>query len=107
MTPTEQKYKDSLGKLYVWSEKLWAEDSKGNSRWVWFRHLVMPDNMDKRGGWWHFSLNVIKFNMENAFGYPQYKLEHRERVVGAAEFYRQSELATLSLLGDTSEKEVA
>lgn len=106
MTPTEQKYKDSLGRLYVWSEKIWAKDSNGYG-WVWFKHLVMPDNMDKRGGWWHFNLNVIKFNMENAFGYPVHKLERKERIVHAAEFYRQSELASLSQLGDTVKKEVA
>lgn len=50
MTPTEQKYRDSLGKLYVWSEKIWAQDEKGDCKWVWFKHLVMPDDMDKRGG---------------------------------------------------------
>ena len=107
MTPTEQKYKDSLGRLYVWSEKIWAQDEKGDSGWVWYKHLVMPDNMGKRGGWWHFSFHIIKHNMENTHGYPKWKLDNGERLVGCKEFYRHSEPATLSLLGDTVKKEVA
>ena len=107
MTPTEQKYKDSLGRLYVWSEKIWAVDSKGISGWVTFRHLVMPDHMDKRGGWWHFSFHIIKHNIEGTHGYPKYNLDNMQRIDGCAAFYRQSELATVSLLGDTVKKEVA
>lgn len=107
MTLTEQKYRNSLGRLYVWREKIWTQDEKGNSKWVWYKHLVMPDNMDKRGGWWHFSFHVIKHNMEDAYGYPQYKLESMERNVGCAEFSRSSESASLSLFGDTQKKEVA
>lgn len=107
MTPTERKYKDNLGKLFVWNERIWVGHLEGGSGWTWFRHLVMPSGIDKRGGWWHYNLEILKPNLDNEAGFPQWKTESRDRCASCADFIRNGIPASLSPYCDTEKKEVA
>lgn len=107
MTPTERKYKDNLGKLFIWSERIWVGHNEGGDGWTWFKHLVMPCSMDKRGGWWHYNIEVIKPNLDNEPGFPKRYTGVRDRVFPCADYARNSVPATPSLLSDTGKKEVA
>ncbi len=99
MTKLEQKYRKNIGKLFVHPHREWGGAKTG---WVWIKNLVMINDVERHGGWFHYSMDVVKNNLDNVDG-----VNDRNRIlVSCKEFHRKA-VDPLSLLGDTENKEVA
>ena len=97
MSKLEQEYRRNIGKLFMFNAREWDYNKR---KWVLIKALVMVVDVTKNGGWFHYVSDVLKRDIE-------IKNEGKQYTTGCKEFHRKALPATLSLLGDTSKKEVA